>query len=176
MLFSSAKTEEFDEIRGFYWSLIDAMGSRTIGWRKGVYPSDGYLRMSLERRELFTLKAGAELLACVILNSSRNEGYKGIHWSLDCRDLDCRDEEVLFPHALAVAPGHQGRRLGSRLVREILRLARARGKRTVRLDILSGNAPAESLYRSAGFTFAGTETMYYEDTGWTEYKMFELVL
>ena len=171
MLFSSAKTEEFDEIRGFYWSLIDAMGSRTIGWRKGVYPSDGYLRLSLERRELFTLKDGAELLACVILNSSRNEGYKGIHWS-----LDCRDEEVLVPHALAVAPGHQGRGLGSRLVREILRLARARGKRTVRLDILSGNAPAESLYRSAGFTFAGAETMYYEDTGWTEYKMFELVL
>ena len=157
MLFSCAKTEEFDEIRNFYRSLIDAMGFRTIGWRKGLYPSDGYLRLSLERRELFTLKDGAELLACVILNSSCNEGYMGIR-----RRLNCRDEEVLIPRALAlaVAPGHQGQGLGSCLVQEILRLARAQGKRTVRLDILNGNEPVEFLYRSSGFTFSVAETMY----------------
>ena len=43
-------------------------------------------------------------------------------------------------------------------------------------DILSGNDAAERLYTRAGFQFVQAKPMFYEDTGWTEHKMFDLNL
>lgn len=34
----------------------------------------------------------------------------------------------------------------------------------------------DMLYTKCGFRFVQAKTMFYEDTGWTEYKMFELGL
>ena len=49
-------------------------------------------------------------------------------------------------------------------------------KKAVRLDVLGVCKPAERLYISCGFQFVETKEMYYEDTGWTEFKMLELNL
>ena len=46
----------------------------------------------------------------------------------------------------------------------------------MRLDVLSACKTAERLYTACGFRFVEAKTMYYEDTGWTEFKMFELNL
>lgn len=49
-------------------------------------------------------------------------------------------------------------------------------KKTVRLDILGTNTAAEKLYTGCGFHFVQAKDMFYEDTGWTEYKMYERIL
>lgn len=169
----AAAREEFDAIRDFYWSLIDRMQDRTdtVGWKKGIYPSDTFLRESLENNELFVLDGGQGYLASVILNSRWNEGYIGLPWH-----LDCPRGQVLVPHALAVDPAVQGQGIGTRVVEDILALARAEGKKTVRLDILRGNTAAERLYRRAGFSFVQAKIMFYPDTGWTEFCMYDTVL
>ena len=171
MLFQKAVPGDFAAVQGFYWHLIDAMPQSTIGWKKGVYPTDEFLLKSLARGELYTLSDGETLCGCVILSGECNEGYAGVPWT---RELV--PEEILVPHALAVDPAMQGRGCGKTLVREMLALARRKGKKAVRLDILSGNDAAERLYTGAGFRFVQAKPMYYEDTGWTEYKMFELDL
>ena len=168
MDFQQAAQEEFFELREFYWALIDRMEQGTIGWKKGVYPSDDMLRTSLSRGEVYTLREAGTLCACVILNSACNDGYEGVLWS-----RACKPEEVLVPHALAVDPAMQGRGVGKRLVARLLELARADGKKAVRLDILGTNRAAEALYRRMGFSFVAEKRMFYEDTGWTEYRMFE---
>lgn len=43
-------------------------------------------------------------------------------------------------------------------------------------DVLGACRSAERLYRKCGFQFVEAKNMYYEDTGWTEYKLFELNL
>lgn len=173
MTFQKAEINEFHLIKQFYWDLIDAMWEQndTIGWKKGIYPTDLFLKRSLSRGELFALKESGRLSASVILNSDYNEGYEGVPWS-----LDCKKEEVLIPHALAVSAQLQGRGLGKKLVEEILKYAYAEKKRAIRLDILATNTAAEKLYTACGFQFVQAKTMYYEDTGWTEYKMYELNL
>lgn len=173
MVFQRETPAAFDAIRDFYWALIDDMRDRNdqIGWKKGIYPTDAFLRESLERGELFALREAGELCGCVILNSACNEGYQGAPWS-----VDCPAGEVLVPHALAVAWRRQGTGLGRHLVEEILNHARAAGKKAVRLDILGTNTAAERLYNGCGFAFVQAKTMFYEDTGWTEYKMYELNL
>ena len=41
---------------------------------------------------------------------------------------------------------------------------------------LGQNAVAEKLYTKCGIQFVQAKTMFYEDTGWTEFKMYEFNL
>ena len=56
---------------------------------------------------------------------------------------------------------------------ELYTLAEQEHKKAVRLDVLGACKAAEALYRSCGFAFVAAKNMYYEDTGWTEYRLFE---
>ena len=173
MRLRAAAENEFEAIRAFYWDLIDRMQDRndTVGWKKGIYPTDGFLRESIEQGELFVLDRKDGYAGCVIVNSLRNDGYEG----LPC-GIDCEREDVLVPHALAVRPDLHGQGIGKSIVGDILELARKTGRKTVRLDILNGNTAAERLYTGMGFRFVQEKTMFYADTGWTRFSMYERIL
>lgn len=176
MNFQKASEADFCTIQKFYGDVIDNIhrynvNNENLGWEKGIYPSDDFIQSSLIKGELYTLTEKDTLFACVILNSEHNEGYDNCVWSITC-DPDA----VLTPHALAVNPKLQGNGIGKVVVENILNIARTEHKKAVRLDALSACKPAERLYISCGFKFVEAKEMYYEDTGWTEYKMFELNL
>ena len=63
MIFQKVKIEEFENIKQFYWNLIDEMKDENdkIGWKKGIYPTDEFLIESLRKQQLFTLKEGNEI-------------------------------------------------------------------------------------------------------------------
>ena len=54
--------------------------------------------------------------------------------------------------------------------------ASARLTAALRLDVLGGNVPAERLYAGQGFERRGTVRMFYADTGWTDYGLYEYLL
>ena len=173
MRLRKATPGEFPTIRAFYWRLIDRLSGTpsTIGWKKGIYPSDAFLKESLAAGELYVMDGPKGIWASVVANSRWNEGYEGQPWILNCT---C--DEVLVPHALGVAAEYQGQGIGKAVVRELIRMARQTGKRTIRLDILGGNIAAEKLYTSMGFQQIAEARMFYEDTGWTEFILYELPL
>ena len=51
MIFQKAHINDFERIKSFYWDLIDGMQDQNdvIGWKKGIYPTDEFLRESLLR-------------------------------------------------------------------------------------------------------------------------------
>lgn len=174
MKFQKANVDDFRIIQKFYWDVIENIhknniNNENLGWEKGVYPSDDFIKNSLENGELYILIENETLYACVILNSECNEGYLGCPWS-----ISCKQNEVLIPHALAVNPDLQGKGIGKIVVEYILKLAKAERKKAVRLDVLGACKVAEKLYTSCGFNFVAAKNMFYEDTGWTEYKMYEM--
>lgn len=173
MEFRRAESAELDRVRGFYWALIDLMegGEFDPGWRKGVYPSDAELRKSMDAGELYVLEDEGAIAAAVIINNEYNPSYEGLPWR-----VDAPPERVFMLHTLGVAPAMQGRGVTKRVVAECLATAREKGAECVRLDVLGGNEPAEKLYLAMGFYFVEAKTMYYEDTGWTEFRMFEYKL
>lgn len=173
MEFKQAIPVDFFEIRNFYWQLIDEMKDEAdvIGWKKGIYPEDAFLLDSLTKGNLYTLREDGRLMGAVIVNSEYNEGYLGISWT-----MNHRDEEILVPHALAITPKEQGRGVGKILIRAVINLAKERNQKAVRLDILGGNTAAQRLYESVGFRFVEGKDMYYPDTGWARYEMYELEL
>lgn len=55
-----------------------------------------------------------------------------------------------------------------------VRLARERGMKSVRLDALATNTPAHRIYQHLGFEYRGCQSLYAENTGWTDFWFFEL--
>lgn len=168
-----ATASEFEAVRAFYWKLIDNMqGSPYLpGWEKGVYPADDFLRKSLEKHSLYVMKEEGRIIGSMVLNHECNEGYLGTRWA-----ADAAENQVTVVHALGVLPGCQGRGCARRMVAEAARIAREHHQKAVRLDVLNGNLPALRLYEKCGFQYRRTVTMFYEDTGWTDYLLYELVL
>lgn len=173
MKLRKADSNEFYAVRDFYWNLIDDMEKQqnTVAWKKDVYPTEQFLEESILNGTMYVLYIDEEITACVVLNSLWNEGYDGLPWS-----IDCPREKVLVPHALGVRADAQNRGVGKCVVEDIIEIARASGRDTIRLDILSGNAAAERLYTKMGFKYVQEKDMFYEDTGWTKFIMYELVL
>lgn len=169
----AAQEAELTRVQAFYDSLIDAMQDAAFkpGWKKGIYPSPELLRTSLRDGTLYVGEEGGELVAAMVADHNYNESYRRIAWS-----VEASDEELLIVHALGVHPAFSGRGIAKEMVRRVLALAKEGGIKTVRLDVLCGNLPAEKAYTRMGFRYLDTIRMYYEDTGWTDFKAFEYLL
>ena len=62
---------------------------------------------------------------------------------------------------VCVAPEHQGRGLGRKLVRAIMHVARERGAQRVFLEVRPSNVGAIALYHDEGFNEIGRRPRYY---------------
>ena len=166
-----AEKDELDAVRALYWAIIDAPGESAIGWQKGVYPSEELLSSSIAAGELYVLSDHGFILASMILNKEGNEGYMDASWG-----IEAGPGEYSVIHALGVLPSHRHEGHAKALVREAQAIARKEKSKALRLDVLAGNKSAIALYEHEGFQYRETKRMFYEDTGWTEFMLYELVL
>lgn len=168
-----AEISEFEAVRAMYWQLIDEMRDAEYrpGWEKNVYPADGQLREAIERGELYVCETDREIAGSMILNHTCSPEYAQVDWG-----VDAKPEEVTVIHALGVLPKYHGKGISHFMVDGAIRLARENARKAVRLDVLHGNLPAFRLYERHGFVFRKELTLYYEDTGWTSFSLYELVL
>ena len=98
--------DEFADVKKFYSDLIDEMGdgNESIGWKKGVYPSDGYIAESIEKGCMYKLEADGQIAAVAVADENCNGGYDGVKFM-----TECDTSEVWAFHALAVSPRFQGK-------------------------------------------------------------------
>ncbi len=164
---------DYKYIRDFYYSLIESMENAefTPGWEKDIYPTQEFIITSIKNHELFFIEDNTEIMACMIVNHSYNEGYKQVKWS-----VDARDNELLVIHALGVHPNYAGQGIAKEMVRDVIEMGKEQKRKTIRLDVLEGNIPAEKAYCKMGFQYVTTLKMFYEDTGWTNYKVYEYII
>ena len=169
----AARADEFEKVRGFYHRLIDMMEGSEFHprWEKGVYPADDFLRGSIERGELYVGMLGEEIAAAMAINGEGAEGYAGAPWG-----VRAADGEFSVIHALGVLPSHHGRGFARELVRAAIGEARAKDMKALRLDVLNGNLPAVRLYESEGFRRVSRVKLFYEDTGLTDFLLYEYAL
>ncbi|ANK62091.1 GNAT family N-acetyltransferase [Loigolactobacillus backii] len=164
---------ELQQVITFYENLIDGMQNAKFptDWKKGIYPSATYLSDALRRQELFVDWQDDVIVSAMVLNSAANAGYEQANWS-----LDVADSEVLLIHTLGVAPQQQGHGIAQQMVKFAVDYARQQHKQTIHLDAIGTNLPAQKLYSACGFTCVGTFKLFYEDTGVTDFLLYELNL
>lgn len=173
MTIIKAVPEQYEEVRSFYHSLIDAMADSTVyvGWQKDIYPAPEFLADSIRNGELYFVLEDGLIVGAMVCNHDCNESYPDSVWQ-----IEAVDDEVLLIHALGVHPDQQGKGYAKAMVRKAIDLAEESGMKAIRLDVLENNTPAENLYTGFGFQYRATLKMFYEDTGWTNFKLYEYVM
>ena len=165
-----ASAEEYSEVRYFYHSLIDAMQGSPFHpmWQKDIYPSPEDLLTAIRENSLFIGRAGRRIAAAMAVNQRCNEEYKTAQWR-----HNLQPDEFMVIHMLGVHSDFTGNGYAKQMVLFALNHARSADMKAVRLDVLKGNLPAEKLYGKLGFTHTDTRAMFYEDTGWTDFLLYE---
>lgn len=168
-----AKISEYEKVKAFYYNLIDMMQDAEYapGWEKGIYPTDNYLKESIENEELFVGMLNGKIIAAMVINHNFNESYRKVNWP-----TEANPEETMIIHILGVLYTYGGMGFAKQLVKKAIAYAREMQQKVLRLDVLSGNVPAERLYVGAGFEYIDTVRMFYDDTGWMDFKLYEYVL
>ena len=90
----------------------------------------------------------------VAVSEERPVGYAGMWIVLDEAHIT----------NIAVEPRLRGRRVGERLLRELILLAAELGAQRMTLEVRRSNLVAQSLYRKLGFVNRGLRKGYYTDT------------
>ncbi len=77
-----------------------------------------------------------------------------------------------YVQTIGVTPGWQRRRLGTRLLLDLMNDARHRAVERVGLEVRVDNAAAQALYRRFGFVPVGLRRAYYQPSGTDALVMF----
>lgn len=162
---------EYERVHAFYWQLIDDMQNAEYHpkWQKGIYPTDEDIREAIEQSEMYIyLDENDVVLSAMRVNHSVTEGYDQVEWS-----IEAEAEEITVIHMLGVGVATQGKGVAKEMVNFVIDMARRDGQKCIRLDVLEGNVPAFRLYESVGFKPAGSVQLFYEDTGLTDFVLYE---
>lgn len=168
-----ASRQDYPDIRTFYYEVTDSLENAEYspGWKKDIYPAQDFLKNSIAKGELYIGTIKEKTVAAMVVNHEYNEGYREVGWS-----IDADDSELLVIHALGVHADYSGQGIAKQMVRSVIESAKENGIKTIRLDVLEGNLPAEKAYTKIGFKYLKAIQMFYEDTGWTGYKAYEYIV
>ena len=135
----------YDEIH-----TAEESGAVTIGWERGVYPTESTARNALSCGELFVEEADGTIVGAAIINQRQVDVYSGAHWS-----FDAPEEEVMVLHTLVISPSSSGKGYGKAFVRFYEDYAAANGCRYLRMDTNERNKRARAMYAKLGYKEIG---------------------
>lgn len=132
--------------------LTEEEASRaTIGWIRGVYPTQQTAQDALDAGDLFVLEEDGVVAAAAKINQIQVPEYVNAQW----RYPDVPEEEIMVLHTLVVEPAQAGRGYGSAFVQFYEDYARAHGCPYLRMDTNSKNQAARKLYAHLGYWESG---------------------
>lgn len=125
-------------------------GLTTIGWVRGVYPTEKTAWAALERDDLFVLEENGQILGAAIINQSQCDGYESAAW-----ENPAQESEIMVLHTLVIAPDAARRGYGRMFVGFYEKYARQNGCRFLRMDTNVRNIRARAMYEKLGYKEIG---------------------
>ncbi len=152
---------------------MEEQGLASIGWRRGVYPTEDTARQGVERGDMYVFEDDGTggIAAAAVINHAQPAAYSGGKWG-----VAADGGEVLVLHTLAVSPGYSGRGIGTAFVDFYERMAKEKGCRTLRMDTQAKNAVARRLHRRLGYREAGIVECEFNGIEGIELVLLEKVL
>lgn len=165
-----ANSVDFESIMDFYDDVITRTPEieRYARWSKGKHPTAEGIRAYIKEGSMYLYRKDDGIAGAMAVTMYQGEDYHAIEWS-----LQIADDEAAVIHILAVGPDCQGEGIGTEMIREAIRIAKMKGKKSVRLDALASNTPAHRIYERIGFEYRGKQHLYAENTSWTDFYFFE---
>lgn len=169
----TANLKDYERVRAFYYVMTDELehAKYSPAWKKDVFPTQAYLLESINDSALYIGEIDGEIVSCMVVNHAYSEGYQNVRWL-----VEAADSELLILHLLGVLPMYSGRGIAGQMIQKAVEIACENHMKTIRLDVIEGNVPAEITYTKNGFQYIETIQLYYEDTGWANFKLFERIV
>lgn len=169
----TADMTDYNNVRDFYYDMIDELVNAKYSpdWKKDEFPTQEYLLGAIENNELYIGEVDGQIASCMVINHEYSEGYQNVKWS-----VEASDSELLIIHLLGVRSLYSGKGIARQMIGKVIDLARENNIKAIRLDVIEANVPAAIVYKKIGFKYVETIKLYYEDTGWANFKMFEYVI
>lgn len=145
--------EDIPEIVEIYGRILtnEELGQASVGWIRGVYPTEDTALEALEAGELFVMEEEGALVAAARINRVQVPEYSQISWT----QPDAPAERIMVLHTLVVDPRYKGRGYGAAFVDFYERYALEQGCPYLRMDTNEKNAAARRLYSRLGYREAG---------------------
>lgn len=125
-------------------------GLATIGWIRGIYPTEKTAETAFRNGELFIEEDNGKIVGAAIINRKQVDVYSDGDWI-----HDAPDDEVMVLHTLVISPSAAGRGYGRRFVEYYETYALENGCRYLRMDTNARNTRARTMYRKLGYREAG---------------------
>ena len=165
-----ATQNDYEAIIAFYNDVTERTPEMATyaRWSKGKHPTVEGICAYIDEESMYLYKEEGNIIGAMAVTMYQGEDYHAIDWA-----EQVADDKVAVIHILAVNPDAQGKGIGSKMIREAIRLALNNGILAVRLDALASNTPAHRLYERLGFEYRGKQHLYAENTGWTDFYFYE---
>ena len=125
-------------------------GRVTIGWIRGVYPTEDTAWQALRRGDLFVQEEAGQIVGGAIINQTQVDAYYGGPWQ-----YEAEESEVMVLHTLVIDPDTAGRGYGKQFVAFYENYAGQNGCKVLRMDTNSRNFRARAMYAKLGYREAG---------------------
>lgn len=164
------QAHELESVKGYYINVIDNTPEieKYARWVYGKHPADEGIRSYIENGEMYLLMDQDTVAGMVAIVMHQGPDYEAVPWA-----EKLESDQVATLHLLAVFPEYRGRALGNTILELAGELAKQQGKRAMRLDVLESNLPAQRMYEKAGYVYRGKQHWYAENTGWTNFLLYE---
>ena len=168
-----ATKDEIERVVNYYHNVIDAMEGSMYNpcWKKDIYPSDEYIKKGIIEGKIFIGFDEGRIATAMMLDNNPNPGYVDVDWQ-----MEFPQHLVSVVHIFGVHPYFTGKGYAKNMLTHAIDYLRQNGQKAIRLDVLGGSVPAKKLYEKMGFKEIVTIDMYYEDTGWAKFDLYEYIL
>lgn len=153
MIFRKATINDISAIAQIYERIHteEEAGRTSIGWIRGIYPTQATAEAALARGDLFAAEDSGRVIGAAIINRQQVDVYAEGNW-----EYPAPDSEVMVLHTLVIAPESMGRGCGPQFVKFYEEYAAAQGCGYLRMDTNARNARSRALYKKLGYREIGT--------------------
>lgn len=147
-----ATRNDIDSIVKIYDAIHDSeeAGKSTVGWARGVYPTEHTALASLEAGTLFVYEDEDRIVAAAKIDQEQVPEYADCQW-----EYDAADEQVMVLHTLVVDPACPRKGYGRQFVAFYEEYAVQQGCHYLRMDTNAKNAVARKMYKNLGYKEPG---------------------
>ena len=153
MLIRKAKTEDIAAVGQIYEDIHteEEAGRVTIGWQRGIYPTERTAEAALERGDLFVMEDNGTIVGAALINAIQVGVYSNAPWQ-----FEAADSEVSVLHTLVISPKAGRKGYGESFVRFYEEHSKAVGRPYLRIDTNERNTRARAMYKKLGYTEIAT--------------------
>lgn len=147
-----ATYDDIDAVSKIYDEIHanEEQGLSTVGWIKGVYPTEETARNAIACGELFVEVQNGAVVGAAIINQKQVDAYEKGNWI-----YPAKDNEVMVLHTLVISPSQAEKGYGKKFIEFYEQYALSKGCHYLRIDTNARNSKARAMYEKLGFSERG---------------------